>query len=69
MEGVGCKWIRSFQGEECRWSGDRDEEEVKSICVHVAVMDPGCSLLRLELSLVIDQHVNNSSVNCGVRHA
>lgn len=64
MGGAGCKWI-----EECRGSGDHDEEEVKSLYVHVAVMDPGCSLSRLELSLVIGQQGANGSMNCAVRRA
>lgn len=45
----------SFQGEECKRSGDRDEEEVKSIHVHGAIMDPRCMLSSLELTLAIGQ--------------
>lgn len=50
----GCwllKWIGSFQGEECRWSGHHDGEEVKSIHVHVAIMDSECVLFGLELGV------------------
>lgn len=58
-----CKWIGSFQGEKCRWSGHHDEEEVKSVDVHVAIMDPGYLLFDFELSLATGQQLNNSSKN------
>lgn len=58
-----CKWVGSFQDEECRWSGHHDEEEVKSVDVHVAIMDPERLLFDFELSLAIGQRLNNSSKN------
>ena len=47
----------SFQGEECRRSGDHDEEEVKTIPVPGAIIVPGRMLSSLELSLAIGQNV------------
>lgn len=62
----GCcllKWILSFQGEECRWSAHHDEEEIKPIYIHIEIMNPGCSLFCLELSLATRQQPNDSSKN------
>lgn len=68
----GCwlsKWIGSFQSEECRWPGHHNEEEVKPINVHVAVMDPGCLLFDLEQSLATGQQLNSSFKNWDLRRA
>ena len=50
-ENGGCwflKLIGSFQGEGCRWSANCDEEEeVKSMHVHAAIVDPGCWWMAL----------------------
>ena len=65
----GCwflRWIGSFQVAECRWSGHIAEEEVKSVCVHVAIIDPADLLFSLEMSLAIGQQLNNCSKNRGM---
>lgn len=58
-----------LQGEGCRWSGHHDEEEVKSIYIHEAIMDPGCLVWGPELSLAIGQQLNSSSKNWDIRCA
>lgn len=61
------KWNGSFQGEDCRWSHHHDEEEVKSIYTHVAIVDPECLRFSLELGLATDQQLNISPKNWDMR--
>lgn len=57
------KWIAFFQEKECTWSGLCDKEEIKSMYVYVATVDPGCLLFDLDLSLATGHQLNNSSMN------
>lgn len=52
------KWIGFFQGEECRRSGHHAKEKIKPIYAYVAIIDPGCLLFGLELSLGTSQQLD-----------
>lgn len=47
----------------------RRKEEVKSIRVHVAVIDPGCLLFGLEQGSATSQQLNTSFKIYDMRHA
>lgn len=57
------QWSAFFHGKECISSGLCDKEEIKSMYVYVATMDPGCLLFDLDLSLATGHQLNNSSMN------